>query len=71
MINLHIHTNKSLDGKLNINEVLNLCEENNLKYISITDHNTTEAYQEITNNNYTGTIINGIELDALIGWILA
>ena len=67
MINLHIHTNKSLDGKLNINEVLKLCEENNLKYISITDHNTTEAYQEITNNNYTGTIINGIELDALIG----
>ena len=67
MINLHTHTNKSLDGKLDINEVLNICENNNIKYVSITDHDTCDAYKELKDNNYTGKIINGIEADALIG----
>ena len=67
MINLHIHTNNSLDGTLNINDVLNSCEENQIKYVSITDHNTCAAYEEIKDNNFSGTIINGIEVDALIG----
>lgn len=67
MINLHTHTNKSLDGVLNVNDVLNICEENNIRYVSITDHDTCDAYKDIKNNNFTGTIISGIEVDALIG----
>lgn len=67
MINLHTHTNHSLDGVLDINEVLNICEENNISYVSITDHDTCDAYKEIKDAIYTGTIINGIEVDALIG----
>ena len=67
MINLHTHTNKSLDGTLDINELLNMCENNNIKYVSITDHDTCDAYKEIKKNNYSGKIINGIEADALIG----
>jgi len=67
MINLHTHTNKSLDGILDVNEVLNICEENNISYVSITDHDTCDAYKDIKDNNYTGTLITGIEADALIG----
>lgn len=67
MINLHTHTNKSLDGVLDINELLNICEKNNIRYVSITDHDTCDAYKDIEDNNFTGTIISGIEADALIG----
>lgn len=67
MINLHIHTNKSLDGVFDINEVLNMCEKNEISYVSITDHDTCDAYKEIKNNNFTGKIVTGIEADALIG----
>ena len=67
MINLHIHTNHSLDGVLDVNEVLKTCEENNIRYVSITDHDTCDAYKDIKDNNFTGTIISGIEADALIG----
>ena len=67
MINLHTHTNKSLDGVLDVNDVLNICEENNISYVSITDHDTCDAYKDIKDNNFTGTLIYGIEADALIG----
>ena len=67
MINLHTHTNKSLDGILDVNDVLNICEENNISYVSITDHDTCDAYKDIKDNNFTGTLIYGIEADALIG----
>ncbi|MBR2833209.1 MAG: PHP domain-containing protein [Bacilli bacterium] len=67
MINLHTHTNKSLDGVLDVNEILNICEENNISYVSITDHDTCDAYKDIKDNNYTGTLVTGIEADALIG----
>jgi len=66
MINLHVHTNHSLDGTLDINDVLNICEENGIDYVSITDHNTCDAYKDIK-SNYSGVFINGIEVDALIG----
>lgn len=67
MINLHTHTNKSLDGVLDVNDVLNICEQNNISYVSITDHDTCDAYKDIKDNNFTGTLIYGIEADALIG----
>lgn len=43
MIDLHIHTNKS-DGVLTPIEVIDEALKNNVKYISITDHDTIEAY---------------------------
>lgn len=67
MINLHTHTNHSLDGVLDVNGVLNICEENNISYVSITDHDTCDAYKDIKENNFRGTIIYGMEADALIG----
>lgn len=66
MVDMHIHTLYS-DGDKTVAEVLKMCEEKNLEYISITDHNTCEAYFDdaFKNNNiFTGTIIKGCELNA-------
>ncbi len=66
MIDLHMHTMYS-DGSKSVEELLKMCEEKNLEYIAITDHNTCEAYYDnafINNIIYTGTIIKGCELNA-------
>lgn len=65
MIDLHIHTNYS-DGKCSLTEILKMAEVNQLEYISITDHDTTDAYFELETlnieNYYSGKIMNGIEI---------
>ena len=66
MIDLHMHTIYS-DGCNTIEQILKMCEEQKLEYISITDHNTCKAYYDeaIKNNNiFTGSIIKGCELNA-------
>lgn len=66
MIDLHIHSIYS-DGDRTIAEILKMCEEKKLKYISITDHNTCEQYKDDTlknNNIFTGKIIIGLEMNA-------
>lgn len=64
-INMHIHSNYSLDGELDVNELIKQFEQDDFSIISITDHNTCEAYKEIKNKNSI-KIINGIEADAII-----
>ena len=67
MIDLHIHTIYS-DGDKSIAEILKMCEEKKLEYISITDHNTVKQYEDrlIKNDNiFSGKIINGVELNAV------
>lgn len=39
MIDMHMHTIYS-DGDKTVEQVLKMCEERKLEYISITDHNT-------------------------------
>ncbi len=66
MIDLHMHTTYS-DGEKSIEEILKMCEEKKLKYISITDHNTCMAYYDenlININTFSGKIIIGCELNA-------
>lgn len=66
MIDLHIHTRYS-DGDKTVEEILKLCEEKKLEYISITDHNTCKAYNDkiFKNKNcFTGRIIKGVEMNA-------
>lgn len=69
MIDLHMHTTYS-DGTESCETVLKKCQEKNLDYISITDHNTALAYEELENKNikqfYSGKIIAGIELNTKI-----
>jgi len=68
--NLHIHTSFS-DGKLHPSEIIGLAIQKNLKYISITDHNTLEAYKHIDLDSYAllrmtednMQIITGVEFD--------
>lgn len=65
MLDLHIHTNYS-DGSEEVLEILKKAQENNLKYISITDHNTCKAYDEMKKIDikkyFSGAIITGVEL---------
>lgn len=65
MIDLHIHTNYS-DGADDLITVLKKAKENNLEYISITDHDNCNAYKELkkidVKQYYGGKIIPGIEI---------
>lgn len=66
MIDLHIHTTYS-DGTNNVTQILKMAQELRLNCISITDHNTIEAYEELENldasNYYSGNILIGCEIN--------
>lgn len=65
MIDIHIHTTYS-DGTLTPGELLEEAHQKKLTIISITDHNTVGAYEELKNLNirgkFEGMIIPGIEI---------
>lgn len=69
MLDLHIHTNNS-DGTSSTLDVLKEAQNSGLYAISITDHNTCEAYEELKGINiadyYTGKIISGCEFNTSI-----
>lgn len=69
MIDLHIHTKYS-DGTDDIIDILKKAECQKIKYISITDHNTVDAYKYLENIDvskyYSGNIIVGIELNTKV-----
>jgi len=64
MVDLHMHTIHS-DGTWSTEKMLQEAEKAKLEYISITDHNSVEAYFDIKEldlkNIYTGKIITGCE----------
>jgi len=66
MLDLHIHTSNS-DGKFDTKTILQKSENLKLNYISITDHNTITAYEELRDIDiqkyYSGKIIPGTELE--------
>ncbi len=68
MIDLHIHTQYS-DGTNSAKEILQKAEELKLECISITDHDTCKAYEELKNIDvskfYSGKIIYGIEIKSM------
>lgn len=69
MIDLHMHTNHS-DGTDSVAELLKNAEKKQLEIISITDHDSIEAYHELDANPdlrslYSGTLIVGTEMRAL------
>ncbi len=66
-LDLHMHSNHSLDGNLDVNIILDKCAEKGLKVVSITDHDSCDAILDINKTNFDGTIINGMEADALVG----
>lgn len=44
-VDLHVHTNMS-DGSDSVVEILSLAQDNNISVLSITDHNTLDAYSD-------------------------
>ena len=66
MIDLHIHTTYS-DGDKTVAEILKMCEEKKLEYISLTDHDTCKQYNDraLKDNIFSGKIIKGTELHAV------
>ncbi len=69
MIDLHIHTTYS-DGSNSVRQILEKAEEKKLEIISITDHNTCKAYEELSNidisKHFSGKILKGVELNTTV-----
>lgn len=65
MVDMHMHTLYS-DGDKTVDEVLKMCEEKKLEYISLTDHNTCKQYEDeaLKKHIFTGKIIKGVEMNA-------
>ncbi|MCM1988861.1 PHP domain-containing protein [Oceanirhabdus seepicola] len=67
LCDLHIHTYYS-DGILTPSDIINEAKDKGIGLISVTDHNTTESYPEITElcrrNNID--IIQGVEIDCML-----
>lgn len=66
MIDLHMHTVYS-DGDKTVEELLKLCEEKKLEYISITDHDSCMQYEDeaFKKGLFSGKIIKGSEAHAV------
>lgn len=64
-INLHTHSNYSLDGEFAVQYLIDFFKKNNFDIISITDHDTCEAYKHIEEDNNI-KIITGMEADAIV-----
>lgn len=60
-IDLHTHTVKS-DGTFLPNELLELAENQNISILSITDHESVDAYYDMDRSLFSGQIIPGVEL---------
>ncbi len=61
IVDLHTHTTVS-DGELSPCELIQQAESNGVDVLSITDHDTTEAYTDLMNpDNLSLTLIPGIE----------
>lgn len=65
MIDLHVHTNCS-DGTDDVLDILKKAEHRKIEVLSITDHETCEAYNKLKNTDikkyFSGKIIPGVEL---------
>ena len=64
-INLHTHSNFSLDGEYYPNELIEILKKENFDIISITDHDTCESYKH-TRNFDNIKILTGMEADAIV-----
>lgn len=61
IVDLHTHTTKS-DGSYTPNQLLMEAEAKKLKVLSITDHESVDAYFDMDRTLFSGKIISGIEL---------
>jgi len=64
-VNLHIHTRCS-DGGFSPNYIIDKAKLNNLDIISITDHDSVEAYSHVPKDNTPLRLLPGIELSSTL-----
>lgn len=65
-VDLHIHSEHSLDGELPVYEILKTCKQTDLSVIAITDHNLVKGISEealIAASEFDIRVIPGIEID--------
>jgi hypothetical protein len=68
---LHIHSKYSIDGVLSPRQIIKLAIKNNLKAISVTDHNTIEGSIKVNIVNKTNLIVvNGSEVKTNLGEVI-
>lgn len=70
-LDLHIHSAYSDDGEFTVKKIMELCQQSNIKYMSITDHNTVKAIPEALalGTQMDIQVIAGVELDcSYMGW---
>ena len=67
-IDLHVHSNES-DGKMSPREIVEQAKRKGLKYVSICDHNTIDAYLN-TNILSEDMVITGVEFDCFYKGVL-
>lgn len=62
---LHMHSKFSLDGELEVEEILKVCKHSGMNTISITDHNSVKGVPAAVESgpSYGMTVIPGIEID--------
>lgn len=67
-INLHTHSQHSLDGNLDINDIISECLNNDISYLSVTDHDNCDTYLDLDLDRINSdiTLIYGMEADAII-----
>ncbi len=67
-VNLHTHSKYSLDGNLDVNELVNECLANGISYLSITDHDNCDVYLDLDLNKIVEnvTLVYGMEADTII-----
>lgn len=69
MIDLHIHTTYS-DGSMTPVEILQEAQSLGIQMLSITDHNSVDAYQDLQKkdirNVFSGEIITGVEFATVV-----
>ena len=72
MIDLHVHTNYS-DGTDDVIDVLKKAEQQKIQVLSITDHETCEAYNKLKQVDikkyFTGKLVPGVELKTKVDGI--
>lgn len=64
---LHIHSIYSPDGEFPPEEIISLAQKAGLSAISITDHDTTDAYEELKDYEGEIEVIPGVEMTTNLG----